>query len=82
MPGKNCSIPNCPTSRRHPGISIFNVPRGDDEFDKEWRNKLINIITKYRVVDASFRARIEKKNVAICEKHFRDEDKIFRKLEN
>lgn len=80
MPGKNCCIPNCPTSRRHTGISIFNVPRGDDEYSTEWRNKLVGIITKYRVVDASFRLKIEKRDVAICEKHFSDEVKIYRKL--
>ena len=81
MPGKNCCIPNCSTSRRHPGISIFNVPRGDDEFSTGWRKKLIDIVTKYRLIDPSFKAAIEKKNVAICEKHFTNEVKIFRKLE-
>ena len=81
MPGKNCSIPNCSTSRRHVGISIFDVPRGDDEFSTEWRKKLVGIITKYRVVDASVRLKIEKRDIAICEKHFTDDVKIFRKLE-
>ena len=81
MPGKNCCIPNCPTSRSIVGISIFNVPRGDDEFSLEWRKKLVGVVTKYRVLDASFRLKIEKKDIAICEKHFRDDVKIFRKLE-
>lgn len=81
MPGKNCCIPNCSSSRRHSGIAIFNVPRGDDEFSRGWRKKLIDIVTKYRVIDPSFKVAIEKKNVAICEKHFSNEVKIFRKLE-
>ena len=80
MPGANCCIPTCSSSRRHPDISIFNIPRGNDDYNTEWRSKLIGIVTKYREVDEKFKLKIEKRDVAICEKHYTDEVKIYRKF--
>jgi len=70
MPGANCSIFGCSSSRYTPDISIFRVPRGDNEYNVNWRSKLINIVTKDRVVDKSLREQIKKKNISICERHF------------
>ena len=52
MPGENCAIFGCPTSRRHASISIFKVPLPNNEVNKKWGSELINIITKDRQVDA------------------------------
>ena len=76
MPGKNCAFVECHVYRKKGGYSIFNVPKGEDEWSTNWRKQLIDIITKYRVVDAKFRCQIEKKEVSICERHFTEDLKI------
>ena len=70
MPGENCAIFGCPTSRRHASISIFKVPLPNNEVNKKWGSELINIITKDRQVDALLRKRIESSKIFICERHF------------
>ena len=72
MPGKNCSVFGCPVSRRakYKGIGIFKVPFGEDEFEKSWREKLINIVTRDRTIDDVLKERIKNKNIFICEKHY------------
>ena len=70
MPGANCSIFGCPTSRRNKDISIFKVPLPNSEANKKWRSELINIITKDRVVDDALKKRIAGSNLFICEQHF------------
>ena len=69
MPGENCKLPGCNTSRKH-GISILKVKAPINEKSKEWRAAMLNAITKYREVDASFRKQILSDKVYICEKHF------------
>ena len=78
MPGDNCSIKGCPVSRssKYKGISIFKVPSGDTEHEINWRNKLVNIVTKDRVVDTNFQDRIQKKKVFICQRHY-SEDQVL-----
>ena len=50
MPGANCSIRACSSSRRSKGISIFNIPPKNLKFkdagQAKWRNDMINIITR------------------------------------
>ena len=62
MPGDNCSVFGCPVSRsrKYKGIGIYKVPSGENDFDKKWRNQLINIVTRDREVDKVLRERIEK----------------------
>ena len=36
------------TSRSSSGISVFDLPKGKDEYSKTWRDKLMHIITKDR----------------------------------
>ena len=43
MPGANCSIFGCGTSRRNKGVSLFKIPSTDDDFNKEWRKKSVTI---------------------------------------
>ena len=55
MPGANCSIFGCGTSRRNTGVGIFRLPLGKDEKSKQTRDEWIKVITRDRVVDANFR---------------------------
>ena len=70
MPGANCSIFGCGTSRTHKGVPIFKVPSCNDEFSWKWRKKLVHIIAKDRVIDANLKNQIEKKTLYICGKHY------------
>ena len=72
MPGINCSILGCGSSRRMKGIGIFQIPA--ENVHKEWRERWLSEITKSRVVDADFRRQISKNKVHTCEKHFHETD--------
>ena len=72
MPGVNCCVVNCGSSRRIKGLGIFQVPA--EHVDKEWRQRWLSELTRTRTVDADFRRQISKNNVHTCEKHFRNED--------
>jgi len=73
MPGANCSIFGCSTSRKSKGIAIFRVPTGDDEYSTQWRKKIVDIVTKDREIDASLRSQIEKRTLHTCELHYPEE---------
>ena len=79
MPGANCSVFGCPVSRRkeYRSISLFKVPAGKNDFDKNWRTRLVPVITEDHVVDASLRALIGRNNLYICQRHF-TEDQYYR----
>ena len=74
MPGSNCSIFGCSTSRKTTGVSIFKVPGGNDEFNTKWRKNLVHIITRERVIDKDLKRQIENRSLHICERHFSEED--------
>ena len=78
MPGDNCSIEGCPVSRssKYKGIGIFKVPSGNTEHEKNWRDKLVNIVTRDRVIDPNFRERINSRKVFICQRHY-SEDQVL-----
>ena len=80
MPGRNCCIPGCHVYHKKGGVSIFNVPKQEDEYNSNWRDKLISIVTKYREIDSGFRDQIRRKDFAICEIHYKDSCKIRRKF--
>lgn len=80
MPGANCSIYNCSTSRRHSGLGIFKLPAPKDEFNKKWREQLLNIVIRDRVVDAVLQKQIDKDSVHICERHFSPDQLYICKL--
>lgn len=74
MPGANCSIYGCSTSRKSKGISIFKVPSsGNDEYNTQCREKIVNIITKSREIDAGLRRKIEARTLHTCELHYPEE---------
>lgn len=72
MPGANCAIFGCSTSRKSKGISIHKIPAGEDDYNKTWREELINIITRDRAIDQSLKNQIERKQLYICELHFHE----------
>ena len=72
MPGANCAIFGCSTSRKSKGISLHKVPTGDDDYNKKWREQLIHIITRDRTIDQSLKNQIERKQLYICELHFHE----------
>ena len=78
MPGKNCCIPDCGTNRRKSfdGISIFKVKKENTAENRKWRADILNMITKFREVDASFRQQISCNTFRICELHFEPHEVI------
>ena len=80
MPGANCSIFGCTKSRTTKGLAIFGIPKKDDEWYRGGREKLVNIITKDREIDADLRGQIERKSLHICELHFTKDQLIRRKF--
>jgi hypothetical protein len=73
MPGDNCSILGCPVSRRakYKGIGIYKVPSGDGKFETSWREKLVAVIIRNRVVDSALKERIASRKLHICQRHYR-----------
>jgi len=74
MPGANCSIVGCSINRRNKNIGIFKLPKARNEGYKRWRNSWLDVITRTRVIDESFKAQIKNDTVHVCEKHFKQED--------
>ena len=77
MPGDNCAIPSCSTSRATLGVALLGMPKNDDEYNVNWRKNIVDMITKIRVVDASLKRQIERKSLHFCEKHY-PEEKLIR----
>ena len=77
MLGGNCSIYGCTVSTRskYKGTAIFKIPTGDTDFEKNWREKLVSIITKDRVIDVALRERINSRKL-FSQHHYR-EDQIL-----
>lgn len=79
MPGKNCCLPHCSTSQtpKHAGIKLFKVSTRKDDFYSNWRSAIISVISRYRVMDKIFKARIENGRAFICERHYPPTDFEF-----
>ena len=69
MPGSNCAIIGCSISRKHK-LALFQIPTKDDEYSTVWRNKLVAIITRDRVIDAGLKGQTERRMLYICERHY------------
>ena len=82
MPGANCSIFGCGVLRKpkYQGIGIFKIPPSSEKNKESWRKALLRVVTRDRVVDASFRKQIEEGSVFFCERHFTPEDIEIRKF--
>ena len=82
MPGSNCSIYGCAMSTKkgkEQDIAMFGIPKKDDDYSVKWREKLVAIITRDRVVDESLRRQIQNRTLHICERHFPAEKVLQRK---
>ena len=69
MPGSNCAIIGYNIARKHK-LALFQIPTKDDEYSILWRNKLVAIISRDRVIDASLKGQIERRMLYICEHHY------------
>ena len=76
MPYENCSIFNCHSPRAAPGISFFRVPTKDDE---NWRNNIVAVITRDRVIDGNLKRQIKNRTLHTCVLHYPQEKMIRRK---
>ena len=72
MPGTNCSIKGCSTSRRTKGIIIFKIPQISNVTKEEWRNELGNV--RDREIDQDLRRQIKENRLHIYKKHFNTDD--------
>ena len=82
MPGANCSIFGCGTSRtkNYQGLSIFKIPGtkvykdNTEEQQIKWRRDFLSCVTKDREIDQCLSEAIKKDHIYICEKHFVPDD--------
>ena len=65
MPGANCAVFGCPTSRKHQ-ITIIKLPTANNEEYRKWRNDILNIITSDREMTPKFKEQIANDKVFIC----------------
>ena len=79
MPGADCAFPNCGVTRREKfaSLAIFQVPNRTGEFYRKWRKDILDVLLKYREVEATLRERLSSGKVYICERHFHPEDIVF-----
>ena len=76
----NCAFYNCFHSRRHKGVSLFQIPvsrPSDSEFTSQRKQQArqgwIDAILRTRQLDADLRHQIESNSIYICEIHFKNE---------
>ena len=73
-----CAFPNCSVSRtpKYLGISLFQFPSRKCEFYTTWRKNLLDVLSKYRVMDSQCKKAAMgcSKKMYMCERHFREED--------
>ena len=62
MPGRNCAFPTCTVSftKTHNFISLFKLPAR--KCDLDWKNEIVNVLTKYRVANKELNERIRAGN--------------------
>ena len=51
MPGTNCSTFGCTKLRTTKGSAIFRIPKKGDEWDRDWKEKLVSIFIKDKEID-------------------------------
>ena len=78
MPGENISIFNCQSSYVAPGISFFRVPTKDVEYSTNYRNSIVAVIARDRVIDGNFNRQIKTRTLHTLELHYPQEKMIRR----
>ena len=82
----NCTFNECFKNRanksgKYQSLALFKLTGRKGEFYEKWKKEVLNIVTKYKHVDANFKKQIQSGNIYICEKHYKKEDvEITRKL--
>ena len=51
----------------------------DEEYVTNWRNKIVAVITRDRVIDGNLKRQIENRTLHTCELHYPQEKMIHRK---
>ena len=78
MPGRNCAFPQCTSceTEKHAAVKFFQITtRKSEYYDYEgWRDKIINILSRYRVMGKAEKERIAKGRMYICSRHYAEED--------
>ena len=81
MLGRNCCLPFCGSSEsdkhKDVGIRFLQIPVIKSANYQEWKEKLVRIVEKYRVLSPTDYQRIEDGNMNICTRHFEDKDIYF-----
>ena len=76
-----CAVPGCFVSRtpKYEGQSLFKIPQRKNAFYSEWRKKLVDVLSIYREMNATFKKEVLycKRELFICENHFNEEDMIL-----
>ncbi len=85
MPGANCALFGCSTSRKS-DLSLFKLPspaRGDREetatLKNNARTEWLRVILRTREMTPDLKQRIDKNEIYLCERHFKAEVIIDRK---
>ena len=76
MPGANCAFPESTVSRtaKYQGTRTFQIPMRDDDFHVNWRNNIVAVLGRYRVMEKAVRECILTGKIYICERHFKTEE--------
>lgn len=76
MPGRNCCMPQCTVSQtsKHLGMKLYQITTRKDEFYSNWKKDILTVVSRYRVIDKIFKARIENGRAFICENHYAEAD--------
>ena len=61
------------------GSHFFRVPTKEDEYSTNWRNNIVAVITRDRVIDGNLKRQIENRTPHTCELHHPQEKMIRRK---
>ena len=82
MPGTNCAVPGCKSyfKKGSSNLSFFRVTQQNDDWSKEWRDKVLTIFKKYREVDENFKRQLDSLEISICEKHYEESCILRRKF--
>ena len=73
MPGENCCIVNCSRSRKDKGVSLWKLPTPKNPEFKKWREDMLQIILRDRVLNTDLQRQIDEDRLHICQDHFRDD---------
>ena len=65
MPGTNCAVPGCKSyfKKGSSNLSFFRVTQQNDDWSKEWRDKVLTILKENREMDENFKSL----EISICE---------------